>query len=123
MPGTATAQGYGWPHQQERARWVAYQQDGGDDPHGPHRGELRCRAGAECLKPNGTEWIGRHEAWDLGHHPGQRGWRGPEHVRCNRSAGARNSNRTGNPGRHNPKPRRRRPRPNLIEVSVDVSDL
>lgn len=121
---TTSEQGYGWVHQQERARWVRYQQAGGDDPdpRGPHRGELLCRAGAECKRPNGTQWIGRHEAWDLGHHPGQRGWRGPEHVKCNRSAGARASNRTGNPGARNPK-RGRRARRGLVEVSVDPADL
>lgn len=113
-------QGYGWDHQQERARWVKYQQAGGDDPLGAHHGELRCRADV-CLAA--SRWIGKVEAWDLGHHPGQQGWRGPEHVRCNRTAGARNSNRTGNPGARNPQRRRRRARRDLIEVSVDVSEL
>jgi hypothetical protein len=118
------ADSYGWPHQQERARWVRYQQAGGDDPLGEHHGELRCRAGDECRQPNGTQWIGKAEAWDLGHHPGQRGWRGPEHVACNRSAGARRSNLGGNPGRGlRPKrPKRGRPRTDLIEVSVDVAE-
>lgn len=125
MAGTTTEQGYGWRHQQERARWVKYQQAGGDGSLGKHHGELLCRAGDECLKPNGSRWIGRGEAWDLGHEPGQRSWRGPEHVRCNRRQGAINSNRTGNPGARAAASRRgrRRPRADLVEVSVDVSEL
>lgn len=123
MAGTTTEQGYGWDHQRERARWVKYQQAGGDDANGPHHGELLCRAGDQCLKPSGTRWIGKGEAWDLGHHPGQRSWRGPEHVKCNRTAGAHNSNRTGNPGARNPKRTTRRRRIDLVEVSVDVRDL
>lgn len=120
MAGTTTEQGYGWGHQQERARWVKYQQAGGDDPLGGHHGELRCRADV-CRMP--TRWIGRSEAWDLGHEPGQRAWRGPEHVKCNRRQGAINSNRTGNPGARTARRRSRRPRPDLIEVSVDIRDL
>ena len=117
---STTEQGYGWRHQQERARWVDHQRAGGDEESdGRRRGRLRCRAD-ECVMP--TRWIGKGEAWDLGHEPGQRAWRGPEHVRCNRRQGAVNSNRTGNPGARSPK-RSRRPRPNLIEVSVDVSQL
>lgn len=119
MASTTTQQGYGWDHQRERARWVKYQQAGGDDS----RGGLLCRAGDQCLKPNGTRWIRKGEAWDLGHHPGQQSWRGPEHVKCNRTAGARSSNRTGNPGAKHRKPRRPRRRTDLVEVSVDVSEL
>lgn len=118
MVGTTTAQGYGWPHQRERSRWVRYQQDGGDeDEDGRRRGRLRCRA-ERCLLP--TRWIERGEDWDLGHGQGQRGYRGPEHVKCNRTEGAVSSNRTGNPGARRPRPRRRR---GLTEVSVDPSDL
>lgn len=108
---TTTEQGYGWQHQRERARWARIvEQDGGAE----------CLAD-ECLMP--SRWISSGEPWDLGHHPGQRGWRGPEHVKCNRSAGAHSSNRTGNPGARNRKPGRRRPRRDLIEVSVDPADL
>lgn len=129
---TTTEQGYGWDHQRTRSRWVKYQQAGGDcpacqglKPHGcasEQHGELRCRADV-CVMP--TRWIGRGEAWDLGHEAGQRSWRGPEHVRCNRRQGAINSNRTGNPGARAAARRRgrRRPRPDLVEVSVDVSEL
>jgi hypothetical protein len=121
MAGTTTEQGYGWDHQRERARWVKYQQAGGDGALGEHHGELRCRADV-CVMS--SRWIGKDEAWDLGHEAGQRSWRGPEHVRCNRRQGAINSNRTGNPGARTAKRRRsRRPRPNLVEVSVDVSEL
>lgn len=118
MAGQTTEQGYGWEHQQERARWVKYQQAGGDDPLGKRHGQLLCRADV-CKEP--SRWIGRHDPWDLGHHPGQRGHRGPEHVKCNRSDGARKSNRTGNPGARTP--RRRRVRRGLAEVSVDVTKL
>jgi hypothetical protein len=111
MPGATTQQGYGWDHQQERARWAkAIERAGGAE----------CRAD-QCVHP--TRWITAGEPWDLGHHPGQRGWRGPEHPACNRRQGAINSNRGGNPGARNPKPRRRRPRRDLIEVSVDPADL
>lgn len=119
MTGATTGQGYGWGHQQERDRWVKYQQDGGDGPLSKHHGELLCRADV-CLKS--SRWITRDEQWDLGHYPGQKRWRGPEHVKCNRSAGARNSNRGGNPGRGR-KQRRPRRRTDLVEVSVDVSEL
>jgi hypothetical protein len=120
MAGTTTAQGYGWPHQRERRRWVKHQREGGDEERdGRRRGRLRCRAD-QCLGP--TRWIEQGEAWDLGHHGGQRGWRGPEHVTCNRTDGARKSNRTGNPGARGRRPRRRR-RVGLAEVSVDVTDL
>jgi hypothetical protein len=115
MAGQTTEQGYGWRHQQERARWVKFQEDGGDD----ERGGLLCRADP-CIEA--TSWIQPGEAWDLGHDPGQRRHRGPEHVSCNRSAGARQSNRGGNPGRAGARARRRR-RARLPEVSVDPSDL
>lgn len=128
---TTTEQGYGWRHQRERGRWVKYQQAGGDCPTcqadrsyrctNEHHSELRCRADVCQMS---TRWIGKDEAWDLGHEPGQRSWRGPEHVRCNRRQGAINSNRTGNPGARTAKRRRsRRPRPDLVEVSVDFRDL
>lgn len=116
MVGTTTAQGYGWSHQRERARWVRYQDEGGDDG----RGRLRCRA-TRCLRS--TRWIEHGEPWDLGHSEGQRGHRGPEHVTCNRTAGAIASNRTGNPGARDRRPRRPRRRVGLVEVSVDVTDL
>lgn len=110
MADTKTEQGYGWPHQQERSRWAkAIGREGG----------AVCMAD-QCLMR--TRWISPDDPWDLGHHPGQQTWRGPEHVKCNRSAGARNSNRGGNPGRGAARRRRRR-RAELIEVSVDVSDL
>lgn len=108
---TTTEQGYGWRHQQQRARWAKV---------------IKADGGAQCMADKclmRTRWINPDEDWDLGHYPGQRGWRGPEHVKCNRSEGARNSNRTGNPGARDPKPRRRRARRDLIEVSVDLSDL
>jgi hypothetical protein len=120
MVGITTAQGYGAPHQQERARWARYQQAGGDEePDGQRRGRLLCRAD-QCVMPD--RWIERGEAWDLGHDRARR-HRGPEHVRCNRRAGAIESNRTGNPGTRDSRPRRRRRRVGLAEVSVDVTEL
>jgi hypothetical protein len=111
MVGSTTAQGYGWRHQQQRAHWAkVIEADGG----------TWCQA-TVCLMP--SRWITPNEPWDLGHEDGQRGWRGPEHRTCNRTDGAHKSNTTGNPGASNPKPRRRRRRVELTEVSVDPSDL
>lgn len=73
---TTTERGYGADHQTERRRW-----------------EPIVRAGrASCWR------CGRriHPAapWDLGHDDHDRTrYRGPEHRRCNRSAGARKGNR------------------------------
>lgn len=116
MVGTTTAQGYGWSHQQERARWAkVIEAEGG----------AWCQA-RPCLMPSGSRWIRWdhevQEPWDLGHEDRQRGWRGPEHRTCNRTDGAHKSNRTGNPGAANPRRRRRR-RVELAEVSVDASEL
>lgn len=108
MVGTTTAQGYGWPHQRERAGWAkAIANAGGVECHADN-----------CVMP--TRWIRAGEEWDLGHDRARR-HRGPEHVRCNRRAGAIESNRTGNPGAR--RPRRRHRRVGLTEVSVHPSEL
>jgi hypothetical protein len=47
-------------------------------------GQAWCHA-TRCLMP--TRWIPPGTPWDLGHTPDRSGWTGPEHSRCNRSAG------------------------------------
>lgn len=70
--GSTTARGYGWVHQQARARWEPL----------VSRGEAYCCA-ARCLMR--TRWIAPGEPWDLGHTADRTGWTGPEHRRCNRA--------------------------------------
>ena len=45
-----------------------------------------------CLMP--TRRIEPGTAWDLAHAPGDLGYRGPAHAKCNRSEGAARGNRT-----------------------------
>ena len=75
--GTTTQAGYGYEHQQERARWKPYVEAGG----------VSCWRCDQPIIP-GTRW-------DLGHDDYDRTqYRGPEHAdRCNRSAGAAKGNR------------------------------
>lgn len=80
MPRSAstTGRGYGWEHQQRRARWAPKVAAGG----------VAC---ARC-----GEFIAPGAPWDLGHDdsdPSKRTYSGPEHANhCNRSAGARKGN-------------------------------
>ena len=74
MTGDTTARGYGWVHQQVRARWAAI----------VARGEAWC---ARC-----GEWIPPGAPWDLGHTDDRQGYSGPECRRCNRAAAARKAN-------------------------------
>lgn len=69
---STTARGYGTHHQTERAR------------HQPtvDAGQATC---ARCHQP-----ITPGTPWDLGHTDDRATHTGPEHVRCNRSAGGRN---------------------------------
>lgn len=70
---STTARGYGTAHQRERAR------------HAP-----TVRAGLALCARYG-EPISPDEPWDLGHTDDRTGYQGPEHRRCNRSAGGRNA--------------------------------
>lgn len=70
-----TARGYGAAHRRERKRW----------DHIVRAGNAVC---ARCREP-----IAPDEPYDLGHTEDRTTWSGPEHRSCNRSAGARNSNR------------------------------
>lgn len=69
-PGYSTARGYGTTHQRERARWAPK----------VDAGLVDC---ARCKQP-----IEPGRAWDLGHNDERTAWTGPEHVVCNRRAGA-----------------------------------
>jgi hypothetical protein len=51
-------------------------------------GTVDCLA-LVCLMPTRRIHIGM--AWDLGHTPDRKKWTGPEHVKCNRSAGGKAS--------------------------------
>lgn len=78
MPST-TERGYGNAHQAERRRLQLTM-----DVEGA---TYLC---ARCHQP---PLIGKGDAWDLGHRDqGSDG--GPEHISCNRSAGAVNSHNT-----------------------------
>lgn len=69
------ARGYGATHRKERARWERVVRSG----------RATC---AKCGMP-----IRAGDPWDLGHTDDRTGWTGPEHPRCNRSAGGAIGNR------------------------------
>jgi hypothetical protein len=50
-----------------------------------NRGTVRCVFCGELIEPG--------EPWDLDHKPDLKGWTGPAHRHCNRSAGAAKGNR------------------------------
>jgi hypothetical protein len=79
VTGETTARGYGWDHQQVRSRWVPI----------VAAGQGYCHAPA-CLMP--SRWIPPGALWDLGHTDDRQAYTGPEHRKCNRSAGARKRN-------------------------------
>ncbi|WP_264916951.1 hypothetical protein, partial [Mycobacterium kiyosense] len=66
--GNTTDRGYGWQHQQERAKWAPK----------VATGTVICW---RCRLP-----IQLSEPWDLGHDDDNRDlYRGPEHAACNRA--------------------------------------
>ena len=69
--------GYDGRHQRERDRWRPRVEAGLVDCHAKR-----------CIEA--TRWIQPGASWDLGHNDDRTGWTGPEHERCNRSAGGRN---------------------------------
>jgi hypothetical protein len=74
--GTRQARGYDAAHDRQRKRWEPQVLAGLVDCHA-----TRCLAPVRRILPG--------EPWDLGHTPDRKGWTGPEHARCNRSAGGR----------------------------------
>jgi hypothetical protein len=73
---SSTARGYDSKHSRVRDTWLPTIAAG----HG------HCHA-TTCLEP--TRWIQPGTAWDMGHTPDRTTWTGPEHRRCNRSAGGK----------------------------------
>lgn len=91
--GSTTDRGYGHLHQKERSKWVPKVKAGG----------VKCWRCVENGVPPHQALIKPDEPWDLGHQDGTTGsrkpiWKGPEHIRCNRSTAARRrGNRTATP--------------------------
>jgi hypothetical protein len=71
-PKPSTSQrGYGYLHQQLRERLRPMVE----------AGMVRC--------PRCGQFIEGGDRWELDHAPGKRGYLGPSHFRCNRSAGGK----------------------------------
>jgi hypothetical protein len=75
-PGNTTDRGYGWDHQQLREQWRPEVE----------AGRVDCAA-VVCLMP--SRRIRPGQEWQLGHTDDRSGYHGPEHRRCNESAGGR----------------------------------
>lgn len=73
-PPTKAERGYGPRHQALRQQWETRL----------NRGEIHTCA--KCGKP-----VSKYDTWDLGHTDDRTDYTGPEHMTCNRSAGAKNS--------------------------------
>lgn len=69
-----TQRGYGVKHQRARKAWEPRVNAGG----------VSCARCGRGIEPG--------SAWDLGHTADRSGYTGPEHMRCNRSEGARRGN-------------------------------
>lgn len=74
--------GYGHEHQALRRKWKPKVE----------AGLIDCARCGVRIQPG--------EPWDLGHNDDRTGYNGPEHRSCNRSAGARNSNKVPKPKDH-----------------------
>lgn len=77
--GSRQARGYDAEHDRLRREWTPK----------VATGTIRC-ANPDCRR-----LIQPGERWDLGHTPDRRGYRGPEHERCNRSEGGRAAHQRG----------------------------
>jgi hypothetical protein len=73
--GSRQDRGYDADYDRERRRWAPKVE----------AGQTHCHA-IVCVMP--ARWICPGTPWDLGHDD-QRRIRGPEHMRCNRSAGGK----------------------------------
>ncbi len=69
-PATVPKPQYGQRHRAERERLRPQVEAGLTHCHNPH-----------CVMP--TRWIAPGQRWDLGHTADGKGYRGPEHSRCN----------------------------------------
>jgi hypothetical protein len=74
--GTRQQRGYNWQHDTLRAQWKPRVEAGLVDCQNP-----------ACLMPTRRILLGQD--WDLGHTPDRTKWTGPEHAKCNRSAGGK----------------------------------
>lgn len=75
--GTRQERGYDANHDRLRAEWAP-----------------RVASGrVKCANPDCGRIIRPGEPWDLGHTDDRTAYRGPEHARCNRSAGGRAAHR------------------------------
>lgn len=78
--GSRQQRGYDRGHDRLRRKWKPKVEAGLVDCH------------AEvCVLPQRRIWLGMD--WDLGHTADRKGWTGPEHTACNRSAGGKAAHR------------------------------
>lgn len=80
---STTARGYGTEHQALRARWASE----------VAAGRAYC---AEVVCIMSDRWIPPGSAWDLAHGATRQTYRGPAHMRCNRSEGGKRGARKVN---------------------------
>jgi hypothetical protein len=78
--GTRQQRGYDKAHDSLREDWRPKVERGG----------VHCMARV-CVMPARLILLG--QAWDLGHTEDRTKWTGPEHAKCNRSAGGKASHR------------------------------